>query len=41
MANVHSEEVWSTVVTIESDLEDFSYQRQIDLLHKVDQIFLW
>jgi thiamine biosynthesis lipoprotein len=39
MANVHSEEVWSTVVTIESDLEDFSYQRQIDLLHKVDQIF--
>ena len=39
MANVHSEEVWSTVVTIESDLEDFSYQRQIDFLHKVDQIF--
>jgi thiamine biosynthesis lipoprotein len=39
MASVHSEDVWSTVVTIESDLEDCSYQKQINLLHKVDQIF--
>ena len=39
MTNVHSEEVWSTVVTIESDLKDFSYQSQIAFLHQVDQIF--
>ena len=39
MTNVHSEEVWSTVVKIESDLKDFSYQSQIAFLHQVDQIF--
>ncbi len=39
MTNVHSEEVWSTVVNIESDLKDFSYQSQITFLHQVDQIF--
>ena len=39
MTNVHSEEVWSTVVTIESDLNDFSYRKQIAFLHQVDQIF--
>jgi len=39
MTNVHSENVWSTVVTIESDLDGFSYQEQINFLHYVDQIF--
>jgi thiamine biosynthesis lipoprotein len=39
MSNVHSENVWSTVVTIESDLHGFSYQRQIEFLHLVDRIF--
>lgn len=39
MTNIHSEEVWSTIVTIESDLNDFSYLKQIAFLHQVDQIF--
>ena len=39
MANVHSENVWSTVVTIESDLDGFSYEKQIEFLHLVDQVF--
>jgi thiamine biosynthesis lipoprotein len=39
MSNVHSENVWSTVVTIESDLDGFSYQSQIEFLHLVDRIF--
>ena len=39
MTSIHSEEVWSTVVTIESDLNDFSYLKQIAFLHQVDQIF--
>jgi len=39
MTNIHSENVWATVVTIESDLENFLYQKQISYLHQLDQIF--
>ena len=39
MASIYSENVWSTVVTIESDLDGFSYHEQIKFLHYVDQVF--
>lgn len=39
MASIYSENVWSTVVTIESDLDGFSYHEQIKFLHYVDKVF--
>ena len=39
MSNLHTEEVWNTIVTIECELESISYQPAIQFLHLVDQIF--
>ena len=39
MRNLHVEDVWNTVVTIECELESISYKDSIDFLHLVDQLF--
>lgn len=39
MSNLHIEDVWNTVVTIECELESISYKDSIDFLHLVDQLF--
>ena len=39
MSNLHTEDVWNTIVTIECELENISYQPAIQFLHLVDQIF--
>ncbi|MEN9915427.1 MAG: hypothetical protein RL725_102, partial [Actinomycetota bacterium] len=39
MTNIVHENVWATVVSIECEKEDISYQPQIDFLHQVDEIF--
>ena len=39
MANIHHENVWGTVVSIESENLNLSYQPQIEFLHTIDQIF--
>jgi thiamine biosynthesis lipoprotein len=39
MSNLHIEDVWNTVVTIECELESISYKEAIDFLHQVDQLF--
>lgn len=39
MSNLHTEGVWNTIVTIECELENISYQPAIQFLHLVDQIF--
>ena len=39
MSNLHIEDVWNTVVTIECELERISYKDSIDFLHLVDQLF--
>ena len=39
MSNLHSEDVWNTIVTLECELECISYQPAIEFLHLVDQIF--
>ena len=39
MSNLHTEDVWNTIVTIECELESISYQPAIQFLHLVDQIF--
>lgn len=39
MSNLHVEDVWNTVVTIECELESISYKDSIDFLHLVDQLF--
>ena len=39
MSNLHIEDVWNTVVTIECELESISYKDSIVFLHLVDQLF--
>lgn len=39
MANIQHENVWGTVVSIESENLNLSYQPQIEFLHTIDQIF--
>ena len=39
MSNLHIEDIWNTVVTIECELESISYKDSIDFLHLVDQLF--
>lgn len=39
MSNLHIEDVWNTVVTIECELESISYKDSIAFLHLVDQLF--
>lgn len=39
MSNLHTEDVWNTIVTIDCELENISYQPAIQFLHLVDQIF--
>ena len=39
MSNLHTEDVWNTIVTLECELESISYQPAIQFLHLVDQIF--
>jgi thiamine biosynthesis lipoprotein len=39
MTNIVHENVWATVVSIECEKSDISYQPQIDFLHQVDEIF--
>jgi len=39
MSNLHIEDVWNTVVTIECELESISYKDSINFLHLVDQLF--
>jgi len=39
MSNLHIEDIWNTVVTIECELERISYKDSIDFLHLVDQLF--
>ena len=39
MSNLHTENVWNTIVTLECELESISYQPAIEFLHLVDQIF--
>ena len=39
MSNLHIEDIWNTVVTIECELEHISYKDSIDFLHLVDQLF--
>jgi thiamine biosynthesis lipoprotein len=39
MSNLHIEDVWNTVVTIECELERISYKDSIVFLHLVDQLF--
>lgn len=39
MSNLHTEDVWNTVVTLECELKSISYQPAIQFLHLVDQIF--
>lgn len=39
MANIQHENVWGTVVSIESENLNLSYEPQIEFLHKIDQIF--
>ena len=39
MSNLHIEDVWNTVVTIECEVESVSYQPSIQFLHLTDQIF--
>jgi thiamine biosynthesis lipoprotein len=39
MSNLHIEDVWNTVVTIECELERISYKDSIAFLHLVDQLF--
>jgi thiamine biosynthesis lipoprotein len=39
MSNLHTEDVWNTIVTLECELESISYQPAIEFLHLVDQIF--
>ncbi len=39
MSNLHTEDVWNTIVTIECELESISYQPAIQFLHLIDQIF--
>jgi thiamine biosynthesis lipoprotein len=39
MSNLHIEDVWNTVVTIECELENISYKDSIAFLHLVDQLF--
>lgn len=39
MSNLHIEDVWNTVVTIECELVSISYKDSIDFLHLVDQLF--
>lgn len=39
MSNLHTEDVWNTIVTIECELENISYRPAIQFLHLVDQIF--
>ena len=39
MTNIHNENVWGTVVSIQSDIPNHSYQPQIQFLHNIDQIF--
>ena len=39
MSNLHTEDVWNTIVTLECELKSISYQPAIGFLHLVDQIF--
>jgi thiamine biosynthesis lipoprotein len=39
MTKIVHEHVWATVVSIECENSDISYQSQIDFLHQVDEIF--
>ena len=39
MIKIVHEHVWATVVSIECENSDISYQSQIDFLHQVDEIF--
>ena len=39
MSNLHIEDIWNTVVTIECELERISYKDSIAFLHLVDQLF--
>ena len=39
MSKIVHEHVWATVVSIECEKSDISYQPQIDFLHLVDEIF--
>jgi len=39
MSNLHIEDIWNTVVTIECELESISYKDSIAFLHLVDQLF--
>ena len=39
MSNLHIEDIWNTVVTIECELESISYKDSIVFLHLVDQLF--
>ena len=39
MSNLHTEDVWNTIVTLECELESISYQPASQFLHLVDQIF--
>jgi thiamine biosynthesis lipoprotein len=39
MSNLHTEDVWNTIVTLECELESISYQPAIEFLHQIDQIF--
>jgi len=39
MANIQHENVWGTVVSIESENLNLSYQPQIEFLHTIDQLF--
>jgi thiamine biosynthesis lipoprotein len=39
MTKIVHEHVWATVVSIECENSDISYQPQIDFLHQVDEIF--
>ena len=39
MSNLHIEDVWNTIVTIECELEGISYKPAIEFLHQVDHLF--
>jgi thiamine biosynthesis lipoprotein len=39
MSNLHTEDVWNTIVTLECELGSISYQPAIEFLHLVDQMF--
>ncbi|MGI9171052.1 MAG: FAD:protein FMN transferase [Candidatus Nanopelagicus sp.] len=39
MIHLHAEDVWNTVVTIECETENISYESSIAFLHQVDELF--